>query len=450
VPSSYLGPTIRLQKGQKVRLNFRNSLPERSIIHWHGLHVPEDMDGHPRFAVDPGQTFVYEYEIRDRAGTYWYHPHPHERTGPQVYNGLAGVLIATDQEEAKAGLPSGSYDVPLVIQDRLFDDRDQLVYEGNGMMNRMMGHLGNRIFVNGHPEFTLKADTATYRLRLLNGSNSRIYKLAWSDATPMTVIATDGGLLEKPVTRTYVTLGPAERVEILADFSRRQVGSEIRMLSLEFSGAGAAGGSGGMGGMMGGMDGGGRLSNGAQFTVFTVHMERDAKRPFELPAKLSMPPRYRGEDAVNHRNPRVIPFGMRGMMNWTLNGRTFKMREVADNEVVDANSLEVWELVNESGSMGMTGMGGMVGMAMAHPIHIHGAHFQVIDRNVSREFQAAWETVREGFVDEGWKDTVLVMPGERVRVLVKFEDYSGLYLYHCHILEHEDQGMMRNYRVRAV
>ena len=195
---SYLGPILNFKKGQSVRIHFTNELSEESIVHWHGLHVPEEADGHPRLAINPGETYTYEFTVLDRAGTYWYHPHPHGRTGPQVYNGLAGLLIIRDDEENALDLPSGDYDLPLVIQDRLFDGDNQLVYGGRGMMDQMMGFLGNRILVNGQADYSLPVATRPYRLRLHNGSNSRIYKLGWEDGTPLTVIATDGGLLEKP------------------------------------------------------------------------------------------------------------------------------------------------------------------------------------------------------------------------------------------------------------
>ncbi|MEO1882629.1 MAG: multicopper oxidase domain-containing protein, partial [Methyloprofundus sp.] len=244
---SYLAPTIRLHKGQKVRIYLKNELPSSTILHWHGLHVPSKMDGNPMYAIDNGETFVYEFEILNRAGTYWYHAHTHSLTAKHVYSGLAGFFIVSDDEEQALELPRGEFDIPLVIQDRNFDQQNQLQYDGGRMM-KMHGFLGQQILVNGTPEFELSVSTRAYRLRLLNGSNSRIYKLAWDDGTPFKVIGTDGGLLERPETLDYITLAPAERREIWVDLSDKKVGSEITLRSLEFS-------SGGMG-MMGGMGGG--------------------------------------------------------------------------------------------------------------------------------------------------------------------------------------------------
>lgn len=185
VPGSYLGPVLVLKNGQKVRVNFTNSLPEDSIVHWHGLHVPSDMDGLPHQAVGPGGKYVYEFTVNNRPGTYWFHPHPDMRTGFQAYQGLAGLALVTDEAEQKLGLPAGDFDVPLVIQDRLVDSQNQWIYPApNNLMAFMQGVLGNNILVNGIPNFTLPVAATAYRLRILNGSNARIYRLAWEDGTP--------------------------------------------------------------------------------------------------------------------------------------------------------------------------------------------------------------------------------------------------------------------------
>lgn len=433
---SYLGPVFRVKRGQRLQAKLKNELPDPTIIHWHGLRIPEGMDGHPRYAIAPGKTFDYDFTVQNRAGMYWFHPHPHQLTGQQAYFGLAGLFIVSDDEENALGLPSGEYDLPLVIQDRLFDATNRMVYMVNGTMDQMTGFLGDTILVNGKPNVTLDVKASAYRLRLLNGSNSRIYKLAWQDGAPLTVIATDGGLLETPVTRDYVMLAPGERVELWVDLSTRK---DAKLVSLAFE-AGSAGG------MMGG---GSNLPNGAPFDILRVRVGEKGEPVSSLPQRLSSIPRHRMEEAVNGKNPRLFTLAMQGMIH-TINGRVFEMDAVANDEIVRLGDLEVWEFVNlEGGGGGGMGMMNMMNMEMPHPMHMHGVQFQVVERQIDRNFRAQYELVSAGFVDEGWKDTVLVMPGESVKVLVRFEDFAGTYLYHCHNLEHEDAGMMRNYRVEG-
>jgi FtsP/CotA-like multicopper oxidase with cupredoxin domain len=431
LPDSYLGPILRLRRGQTLKVHFDNQIDEPSTIHWHGLSVPDEMDGHPRHAIEHGQGYTYEFPILNRAGTYWFHPHPHQRTGPQAYYGLAGLLIVSDGEESALALPSGEFDLPLVIQDRLFDSQNQLEYAANPMT----GFLGDQVLVNGQVNASLEAAAVPYRLRLLNGSNARIYKLAWDDGTPLTVITTDGGLLEKPVTRDYVTLAPGERVEVYADFSTDALGTQRRLVSLAFEGGG-----GGMGGMMGGSAAG--LPQGVKMNILRLEITRAGLPGAGLPERLSAPGFYHTQEAVNSRRPRRFDLTMH--MAGLINGRTFAMEAVASDEVVRLGDLEVWEFANLGGGMGMMG-----GSDQPHPMHIHGVQFQVLERSLEGGSTRAYNTLSDGFVDSGWKDTALVMPGETVRVLVKFDHYAGLYLYHCHNLEHEDGGMMRNYRIES-
>lgn len=441
ISGSYLGPVIRVKTGQRVRVNFTNRVTEPSIVHWHGLHLPQEMDGHPMYAIQPGETYHYEFQVLDRAGTYWFHPHPEPLTGAQVYRGLAGLFIVSDDEESQAGLPAGAFDVPLVIQDRVFDGDNQFVYLSDGMMAPMTGALGDTILVNGRPDFMLPAAASVYRLRLLNGSNARTYKLAWDDGTPLTVIGTDGGLLESAVQRPYIMLSPGERIELWVDFSEKAVGSQLHLVSLAFSD----------GGMMGMMGGNSLLANGDPFPVMTVQIDQvGTGQKFTLPQKLSTILRYQEQDAANRRTFALGMGGMGGMMGgmgmgWTINGRTFEMEKVAQDEIVKRNTLELWVYDNQGNGGGM--MGGM--MQMLHPMHIHGLQFQVLGWEVDPNYQSAWDSVREGLITEGWKDTVMVMPGTRVKLLMKFQDFTGLFLHHCHILEHEDAGMMRNYRIDA-
>ena len=424
IPNSYLGPIFNVRTGQTIRVHFTNELPEPSIVHWHGLHVPVTADGHPRLAIDPGETYTYDFTVADRAGMYWYHPHPHGRTGTQVYAGMAGLFIIHDEQEVALGLPSGDYDLPIVLQDRIFSENNQLVYGGNGMMDQMMGFLGDQLLINGQADFSLAVETRPYRLRLLNGSNSRIYKLAWDDGSPLTVIGTDGGLLEKPVEREYITLAPAQRVELWVDFSEDKVGAERNLVNLPFA---AYGGT-------------------SRYQVLPVKVEKAVQVLASLPEKLSPIVAHDINQAANRRSPRAIEMAMGAGMRWSLNGRTFEMDAVDKDEIVHLGDLEIWEFFNRAGGgMGM----GMMNEALPHPMHVHGLQYQIVEREIDAAGRDAWETLKDGFVDDGWHDTVLVLPGERVKIALKFEDFTGLYLYHCHNLEHEDMGMMRNYRVDA-
>ncbi len=430
LPGSYLGPVIRLRRGQQVRVRFANQLAEDSIVHWHGLDVPDRADGHPRLAIGRGQEYVYEFEVTNRAGTYWYHPHPHMRTGPQVYQGLAGLLLVRDEDEDALALPSGDAELLCVLQDRRFDGSNQLVYQGAGMMEMMNGFLGDRVLVNGRPQPTTEVDVAWHRVRLLNGSNARIYKLAWSRDLPMTVIGGDGGLLERPLDQRAVTLAPGQRADVLLDLTALGPGTEVHLDSLSFSEADAGGG-----GMMGMMGGRSTVPNGAALRVMTLRTRARTGPAFQVPARL--PTFDASWSAGADANFRSVPLLFQ-RMQWSLAGRAFAMDDVAADETVSSGSTHVWAFVNQPSGMGM-GMG----MEMAHPIHMHGRQFRVIDRTGGRTTNA----LREGIVDAGWRDTVLVLPGETVRVQVTFTSHPGLYLYHCHILEHEDMGMMRNFRV---
>jgi FtsP/CotA-like multicopper oxidase with cupredoxin domain len=438
----YLGPVIRLRRGQRVRVRFRNRLDEPSIVHWHGLDVPELADGHPRLAVDSGGEYVYDFEVTNRAGTYWYHPHPHRRTGAQVYDGLAGMLIVSDPEEDALGLPSGDGELRCVIQDRRFDAANRLIYatdepaggmgRGRGMamgrggmgpmMSTMSGWLGDRMLVNGLVEPTYDVSRRTYRVRLLNGSNARTYKLAWSDGSPMTIIGSDGGLLERPRTLQTVTLAPAQRADLLLDLSSHPAGAEVQLRSLGFPADQA--------GSVGMMSQTTPVPQGAPLTLMTLRVSRTEGPRFKIPERLSTHDFRPAPSAPVRRIPLTFM-----QMAWFMGGRVFDMTNVAAEETVAPGSTHIWEFVNTPNPMGMI---------MAHPIHIHGPQFRVLSRTGGAD-----NGLRAGIVDEGWNDTVLVLPGETVRVQITFSRHTGLYLYHCHILEHEDMGMMRNFRIRA-
>lgn len=491
---NFLGPIIKVRTGQKLRVRLIDELPngEPTIVHWHGLILPEDMDGHPRYQATPNQPYVYEFEVKNRAGTYWFHPHTHERTAQQVINGLAGLFLVTDEEEQSLDLPAGEADLPIIIQDRTFDANNQIIYDapnmgnmmsntsggmmggsgmsgmmgsmmggmmsggdasGNhggmmtdmqmqgmqGMMSSVMGFLGERILVNGKPDFVLPVATRAYRLRLLNGSNSRIYKLAWSDGSPFTVIATDGGLLAEPVTRNYLTLAPGERVDVWADFSSLTVGEQITLESLPFDSGETMMGVNGMNGMS-------MTSNapplGAAMRIMTVRVDKTSDVRLTLPAELATLNKLTTSQAVNAETPRQFQLTLNGMQ-WLINGRKFEVTGIAEDERMKLHTTEVWEFVNEKNPGQMMDENGM-----PHPFHIHGVQVNVLSRVVLPELRPLWDGVRDGYIDDGWKDTFLLMPGERVKVLLRPTN-TGQFVFHCHNLEHEGQGLMRNYEVVA-
>jgi FtsP/CotA-like multicopper oxidase with cupredoxin domain len=403
-----------------------------------------------------------------------------DHTPEQVYFGLAGLLNVSDKEEDALSLPRGEYDLPVVIQDRGLGDGNRLLYlpgtgpgaatDGNSgaqtptprggmmgqgmmggrgmmgdgmmsggmgsMMTRMMGFFGDTICVNGQPDARLEVATHAYRLRVLNASNARTYKIAWQDGRPLAVIATDGGLLDAPLEKDFVMLTPGQRVELWADFSQDAIGTEHRLISRAFKGSmGMMGG--GMGGgaqgaldeLMGRMMGGAPLPDGAEFPILTVDVTRKAAGTLELPRHLSTVARLRAEDAVNHKRPRQFRVTM-GHMRWGFNGRSMRMNEVASDEIVKLDTTEIWEFENN-------------GM-MAHAIHLHGLQFQVLGWSGG----TSGSDVSTGRIQPGWQDTVLLMPNERVRLIMRFKDFAGTYAYQCHMLEHAASGLMRDYRVK--
>ena len=435
---TYLGPIIHVKQGQKIRVRFKNQLPRESVIHWHGLHIPPEMDGHPMYAIENGEQYIYEFKVNNRPGTYWFHPHPDKITGPQVYYGLAGMFLV---EEENPELPSGEFDKPLILQDRTFDSDNRLVYLEDSRMARMQGFLGERMFVNGKAEQQGEVKKTAYRFRVLNGSNSRIYKLAWSDGSDIVAIGTGGGLLEEPAQKPYIMLAPGERIDIWKDFSNNQTNDEVILKSLAFE----SGTTMGMGGMMGGSGQSARsIENGEEMVLLSFWVTGEEGPQQRLPATLSKVERINTKEAVNAGDPRRFHFAFE-RMQWVINGETFEMNEVADWEKVKLNTTEIWEFINGGDGGGMGMMGNM--MQMPHPVHLHGLQFQIIGRDASGVDAAVWQTVKEGFVDDGWQDTFLLIPGMKVRIIMRYKDFTGKYIYHCHNLEHEDMGMMRNYEV---
>jgi blue copper oxidase len=403
-----LGPLIRANKGQTVNVSLLNSLPEETNIHWHGLVLPENMDGHPKHVAAPGGSLDYALPILQRAGTYWYHPHPHGLTAKQVFMGLAGMFIVNDDEEAALNLPSGEFEIPLIIQDKHFDGSNLLYAPDEEEI--MTGFLGEHILVNGTHAPLLNVARGWYRLRILNGSTARVYNLALTGGIEMNIIGSDGGLLATPEKTSSILLGPGERLDVLVDFSALTIGQEVYLVSNKFSEYNVQGRQG--------------------FKLMKFKVGRDAESQFTMPSVLSQLYPADLSTSINTRRFDISTMaGVEGghgggMGQHAINGKTFEMDRV--DETVHAGTTEVWEFDNLRGDE-------------IHPMHIHGVQFQVFQRTGGRDQLIASE--------KGWKDTVLVMPGEKVQVIMTFPQYTGVFVFHCHNLEHEDDGMMLNYRI---
>ncbi len=410
-PGAILGPLINVNTGENVRIEFKNNLSENSNIHWHGLIVPAVMDGHPEEIAKPGGGKHYEFTVTQRAGMYWYHPHPHGRTAKQVFLGLAGVFIVRDNEEKTLNLPSDEFEIPLIIQDkRVFPD---YALDYSPVMGEIMtGYMGPYITVNGVYSPYLEVKTRKYRIRVLNGSNGRIYNLALSTGDPFTVVGSDGGLIVTPQTTGSLILGPGERADLIVDFSGYSPGSDIYLISKTFS-AGTAQGL-------------------QEFKIVKFRVTQKEADSFSLPAFLSNINKIPENSAIRTR---VFDISNAGMENGGHEGMSMKgMHRINDktydknriDEMVQAGNTEIWVFDNSAGNE-------------PHPIHIHGVQFQILDRTGGRNSLLPTET--------GWKDTVLLLPGEKVRVIMTFGQNKGKFVFHCHNLEHEDDGMMLQFEI---
>jgi suppressor of ftsI/bilirubin oxidase len=433
-----LNPSLRVRTGAELRIKFWNALEESSIIHWHGLKVDSNNDGHPHYAVPGGATYDYTYTVANRAGTYWYHPHPHRLTGKQVYHGLAGLFIVEDEEETalqkELDLTFGVNDVPLVIQDRRFDASGSLVFRPS-REERFQGHLGNEILVNLTPRPHFRAATRIHRFRILNGSNARLYRLAFRHGEQQLafhVIGGDGGLLDRPRTVTEAFLAPSERLDVLLDLRASAVGDAIKLVSLPFDPMHHESGS--TGDAHGGHGAHGMLPEGAEVEMMNILVSTKTAYDRALPQTVSRIAPVPGPAAA----PRIITLDQRKGV-WRINGLTYQ--HSATPIVVKRGAIEEWEVRNAAASM-------------PHPLHIHGVQFRVIARAGSPEQvrRLAVDETGSTVSDLGWKDTVLSWPGETVRIVTDFSHpFLGdqVYMVHCHNLEHEDGGMMLNLKVTA-
>ncbi len=431
-----LGPALRIPRGQAVRLYVTNGLDQSTTTHWHGAHVPGTMDGGPQSLILPGKTWTYGYIIDQPEATLWYHPHPAGRTGPHVYAGLAGLYLVTDGTDRRLGLPHhwGVDDIPVIVQDRLLDGRGKLVYMPSAM--DAMGMKGNRFLINGRESPVLQAPAQWIRLRLLNASNARIYNFALSEDRPFYVIASDAGYLEAPVRVQRLLLAPAERAEILLDLRalegkklwlRSDSAAVVPTLSLHP------------------MDS--DHFDRSNFDLLEIQVRPATGSVGQLPEHLvalpalhanAAPRRFvlRGmpmskmplaEHALKvalHNGPAQMSMGIGRQPLFSINHQYMEMSVI--NQRLRLGSTEIWEVVNDA--------------EMAHTFHVHGTSFQILSRNGKAP----------PATEKGWKDTLLIRRTETVRFIAHYgqpapDNYP--YMYHCHMLEHEDNGMMGQFTV---
>lgn len=429
INGAYLGPTVRCAAGDDVTLNVRNQLREPTTLHWHGLHVPAKYDGGPHQVIAAGGAWSPRFTIKQKAALCWYHSHLMGRTGEQVLRGLAGLFLIDDDEAKALALPSeyGVDDIPLVLQDRRIRSDGSFAYI-TSMHDTMMGYRGDVILVNGTSRPYLQVKRTRTRLRILNGSNARFYTLGRDDGRELVVIGSDGSLLDAPVRMRRLRLAPGERAEVLIDMEPDRT---VVLMSYPDPIAGRGMGMGMMGGM--GLDGdtfpilelrAGKLEAGPPVPERLISVPgwetaaADRTRIFELDmGMMGMMGRRMGMMGGGG-----MMMGRGGMGAMGINGRAMDPRRI--DERVPLGSTEIWEIRNAT--------------PLAHPFHVHDVQFRVLDRD------GAPPSPHE----RGLKDTVVVEPGGSVRVITKFTDYAdpqSPYMYHCHILEHEDAGMMGQY-----
>jgi len=408
VNGDILAPTLIFNKGDSVFIDLHNNLDEATTMHWHGMHVSPENDGGPHSIIPAGTTWSPSFGVLDNATTFWYHPHLHELTTEHVTYGVAGVIIVRDEVEAALDLPRtyGVDDIPLIVQDRTF--------RPNGDIDIVP--LGDDVMVNAVFDAYAEVPAQMVRLRLLNGSVERVYNFGFSDNRNFYQIGSDGGLLEAPVQMNRVLIATGERAEILVDLSGDN-GSTIDLMSfaseIEANIPGAEMGPGGANNPL----------NGEDFEILELRIgPPTANAVSGVPESLVTLNPY---DEVDVDVVRQKEFTGGGPGNpFTIDDTIFDMSVI--NDTVYLDNTEIWEITNTTN--------------VAHPFHIHDVQFYILDRN--GEDPPANE--------RGLKDVVLIRPDETVRFITKFEDFYDNeipYMYHCHILVHEDGGMMGQFLV---
>jgi FtsP/CotA-like multicopper oxidase with cupredoxin domain len=393
---AYLGPTLRAARGDRVVVHVANALPEPTTIHWHGMHLPAAADGGPHQPIDPGATWSPSWRIDQPAATLWYHPHPHGATEDHVYRGLAGLFLLEDPQASRLPLPDryGVDDIPVILQDKRFTGDGQLDF-GEPAFSPI-GRLGDQLLVNGTHDPHLDITSQRVRLRLLNASTARVYNVGFADDRSFELVATDGGLLERPHRTTRVPLSPGERAEIVVELrpGERVV---LRSFPPEL-------GTGLFEGRFAGAD--------DSFDLLQVRANTTLTPSPTMPDRLANHQRL--EEAAATKIRRLELNG-----SSRINGQSMELGRI--DQAVTVNTTERWEVANRSGNL--------------HNFHIHGLQFKVL------AYQGAAPPPHLA----GWKDTVFLPSGATVGLQVRFTGYTDPalpYMFHCHLLRHEDNGMM--------
>jgi len=430
---SFPGPTLEMQSGQPIIVEWANSLPDRhflpidhtlhgaekslpevrSVIHLHGGRTPADSDGYPEDWVVPGKSQTCFYPCKQDAALLFYHDHAMGINRLNIYAGMQGLCIVRDRLEAGLNLPSGKYEIPMLICDRLLRSDGQLFYPVSPRPEHVWVPevFGNAILVNGKLLPYLEVEPRKYRFRIMNGSNGRFFRFSLANKSVFHVIGDDQGLLSAPVGVKRIPLAPAERTDIVMDFSG-MAGTNVKL-----------------------------VSDSLDVLEFRV-AAKAAPDPSALPATLRAPFRLDPGTAVQTRRLTLDEQldGVQRSMGMLLNNTPWHM-PITEKPVL--GTTEIWELVNLTDD--------------SHPIHLHLVRFQILDR---RRFDT-FEFMSKGTLrftgpvqppeahEAGWKDTVRADPAMVTRIIVPFEGYAGRYVWHCHILEHEDNEMMRPYEVLA-
>ena len=421
-----LAPTLILRKHQNISFQVKNNLSDTTTIHWHGMHVAPQNDGGPHITILPGATWSPSFEVLDQASTHWYHPHLHMKTYDHVQKGIAGFIIVKDEVESKLVLPRtyGVDDIPLAIQTKGIDANNQIVTTHTALDTLLM--------VNGTINPYVNLPKQVVRLRLLNGSPERLYNLGFTANKTFYQIGSDGGLLTAPVTLTRLLLAPGERAEILVNLS------DVEQSQIELINYGNEIPNGRYGAAQPGMGAGQQIPNysqnklnGSIFTILKINITSPTQNPvLSIPTTLIAHQPWLANSANTTRN---IVFSSMTMGQGAINGPFVFNNEHFDMDVINFKvpfeNIEIWELRNQS--------------PIAHPFHLHNVQFYVLDIN----------GVAPPPNLQGKKDVILVPPGNgTVRFITKFEDFYNdtlPYMYHCHMLTHEDDGMMGQFVVNS-